>query len=94
MKYGIFGSITTMEGKRQEFISLLHEGIQNMPGCMKYDICLDKDDQNKLWIYEVWETMELHEQSLMLPSVQKAIQNGRSMISDFGSKVEFIPFIF
>jgi quinol monooxygenase YgiN len=91
MKYGIFGSLTTTEGKRQEFIALLHEGIQDMPGCIRYDICLDIADQNKIWIYELWETKEHHEQSLLLPSVQKAIQLGRSMISDFGDKTEFIP---
>ncbi len=94
MKYGIFGSLTKNEGKRDEFITILSQGIKDMPGCIKYDICLDRIEQSKIWIYELWESKEYHEQSLKLPSVQKAIQIGRSMIKDFGSKTELIPIIY
>ncbi|MBV5334637.1 MAG: antibiotic biosynthesis monooxygenase [Sulfuricurvum sp.] len=93
MKYGIFGSITTVVGKRIDFIDILRAGIKKMPGNIKYEILLDNDDENKIWIYELWESKDHHEQSLTLPSVQNAIQLGRSMISDFGSRTEFTPYV-
>jgi len=94
MKYGIFGSLEMKEGKRREFIEILKESIDNMPGCITYDISLDLNNQDTIWIYELWETKEYHDQSLMLPSIQKAILLGKEMIKDFGTRTEFIPFIY
>lgn len=92
MKYGIFGYLQIFEGKGSDFISVLIDGTKNMPGCIRYDISYDQNDSDKIWIYELWESKEYHKNSLMLPSVQKAIKDGREMIKEFGSRTEFVPF--
>lgn len=91
MKYGLFGSISVSEGNGSVFSDILMEGTKNMPGCLRYDIGTDLGDPDKVWVYELWETKEMHEASLALPSVQEAIKKGMPLIKAFGDKAEFIP---
>lgn len=78
-------------GKRGRLIEILIEGTAEMPGCLSYVIARDADDEAALWISEVWERKEAHEASLSLPSVQKAIASGRSMIAEMGERIETEP---
>jgi quinol monooxygenase YgiN len=62
-----------------------------MPGCLSYVIATDPDDENALWITEVWESAEAHKASLSLPSVQEAIKAGRPLIARFDQPIQAKP---
>ena len=90
--YGLIGKIKTADGKRDELISILLEGTSgDMPGCISYVIAKDTDDTNAIWVTEVWDTQENHQNSLSLPSVQDAIARGRYLIAGFGERFETVP---
>jgi len=89
--YGIIGKMIAATGKREELISILLNGTQDMPGCLSYVIARDNTDENALWITEVWESQEAHSGSLSLPSVQEAIAAGKPMIQGFGERFETTP---
>lgn len=89
--YGLIGSITTTQGQRDAFIEILLEGIADMPGCLSYIVAKDSEDENKIWITEVWDSKGSHKASLSLPMVQEAIAKGRSMIAGFGEQTETEP---
>ncbi len=82
--HGLIGKIIAVEGKRDELIKILLEGVSGMPGCLSYIIAKDPEDKNAVWITEVWDTKESHAASLKLPSVQAAIKKGKPIISGFG----------
>lgn len=89
--YGLIGSATAVEGKRDELIKILLEGVNDMPGCLSYVVAKDPKDANGIWITEVWDKKESHAASLKLPSVQAAIAKGKSLIAKFGSYNETEP---
>jgi quinol monooxygenase YgiN len=89
--YGLIGSATAVEGKRDELIKILLEGVNDMPGCLSYVIAKDPKDANGIWITEVWDNKESHAASLKLPSVQAAIAKGKPLITKFGSYNETEP---
>jgi len=90
--YGLIGKIKTADGKRDELISILLEGTSgDMPGCISYVIAKDRDDTNAIWVTEVWDTQENHQNSLSLPSVQDVIARGRPLIAGFGERFETVP---
>jgi len=89
--YGIIGKMIASAGKRDELIAILLNGTKDMPGCHQYVIAQDKEDENALWITEVWESQDAHAQSLSLPSVQEAIAAGKPMIEGFGERFETVP---
>lgn len=89
--YGLIGKMIAVDGKRDELISILINGVAGMPGCLSYVVARDDSDVNGLWITEVWESKELHAASLSLPSVQDAIGQGRPLIAGFAERFETTP---
>jgi quinol monooxygenase YgiN len=62
-----------------------------MPGCLSYIVANDATDAESLWVTEVWESQDAHQDSLTLPEVQAAIAKGRPFIAGFGTRVETDP---
>ncbi|MGH9382133.1 MAG: putative quinol monooxygenase [Thermoanaerobaculia bacterium] len=89
--FGLIGKMTTVQGQRDAFIDILLAGIDDMPGCLSYVVAKDPEDENALWITEVWDSQASHEASLSLPSVQAAIAKGRSLIAGFGERFVTAP---
>lgn len=89
--YGLIGKIMATDGSRDELISILLDGTGEMPGCLSYVVARDPNDDNGIWITEVWTDAEKHGESLTLPSVKKAIERGRPLIAGFGERFETIP---
>jgi len=84
--YGLIGKATCVVGKRDEFIGILLEGVESMPGCLSYVVARDPTDADAIWITEVWDSKESHAASLQLPSVREAIKRGRPLIAGFGAQ--------
>lgn len=91
MKYGLIGKMISVPGKRDELADILLQGISGMPGCLSYIVSIDTNDDNALWITEVWENKSKHEASLQLETVQNAISKGRPLIAGFGERYETLP---
>lgn len=89
--YGIIGKMIANDGRRDELIRILLDGTQGMPGCLSYVISKDAEDDNALWITEVWEDQESHQASLSLDAVKQAIAEGRPLIAGFGERFETLP---
>jgi quinol monooxygenase YgiN len=89
--YGLIGKMTAAPGKREELISLLMQGTEDMPGCVSYVIARDSADDNGIWITEVWEDKASHDASLSLPAGKKTIAAARSIIAAFNTPVVTTP---
>lgn len=88
--YGLIGQITAVAGKRDELATPL-AGMAEMPGCLSYVVARDVNDPDALWVTEVWESRQAHEDSLGLPNVQAAITAGRPLIAGFENRTETQP---
>ena len=88
---GLIGKMISVDGKRDELISILLEGTADMPGCSSYVIAKDANDPDALWITEVWNDKEDHAASLSIPAVQQAIAKGKPLIAGFGDRFETLP---
>ena len=89
--YGLIGQMKTAPGKRAELAAILLEGTGAMPGCLSYIVAEDTTDADTLWVTEVWDSKQSHDNSLKLPAVQAAIAKGRPLIAGFGSRSETVP---
>jgi quinol monooxygenase YgiN len=89
--YGLIGKIKAVSGQRDALISILTQGVADMPGCLSYIVAQDTTDQDAIWVTEVWDNQTSHQASLALPSVQEAIKLGRPLIAGFGERFETIP---
>ena len=89
--YGLIGKMIADHEKRDELISILLDGANEMPGCLSYVISKDMTDENALWITEVWDSKESHQASLSLEAVKTAISQGKPLIAGFGERFETTP---
>lgn len=89
--YGLIGKIVAIQGRRQELADILLMGIGGMPGCLSYVVANDSEDEDALWVTEVWDAETSHQASLDLPSVQEAIRQGRPLIAGFGERFVTTP---
>ncbi len=81
--YGLIGKMTAVPGQRDALVSILLEGVADMPGNLSYVVATDPADDDAIWITEVWDNKESHGASLTLPSVKQAIATARPLIAGF-----------
>lgn len=89
--YGLIGRMKAVEGKRAALMAILLEGAGEMPGCLSYIVAEDPEDEDAMWVTEVWRSEADHRASLALPSVQEAIRQGRPLIAAFDRRIETRP---
>jgi quinol monooxygenase YgiN len=89
--YGLIGKFTSTDGDRDRLSAILLKGLRDMPGCLSYIVANDPADANALWITEVWDNADSHKNSLTLPSVQAAIQEGRPLIAGMKQIAQTTP---
>lgn len=89
--FGIIGKIITKTGQREELASILLAGMSDLPGCLSYVVAEDPNDEDTLWVTEVWSSQTKHEESLSRPSVREAIEKGRPLIASVAERVETVP---
>lgn len=89
--YGLIGKMKATSGNREQLISILLEGTSKMPGCLSYIVSRDTQDEDAIWVTEVWDNADSHKASLSLPQVQEAIAKARPIIAGFGERFETAP---
>ncbi|MDI6101073.1 putative quinol monooxygenase [Actinoplanes sp. NEAU-A12] len=79
MKYGYFGSMKARPGHRDEVVKILLSASEGLSaaGCHLYVVGVADDDDQTIWVNEVWDSKEHHDASLQLPETRAAI--GRAM---------------
>ena len=81
--YGLIAKLTTLPGKREDFIPILVKSSSRMSGCFSYVVAKDADNENVLWVTEVWDSEANHAASLSLPEVKTAILRARTLVAAF-----------
>lgn len=89
--YGLIGKIRAVSGERDALISILAEGLVDMPGCLSYIVARDPTDADAIWVTEAWDSQDSHQASLGLASVKNAIARGRPLIAGFDERHETEP---
>ena len=89
--YGLIGKIKAISGQRDALVSILLDGVAEMPGCLSYVVAHDPSDPDAIWVTEVWDSPESHKSSLSLPSVKAAIARGKPLIASFDQFIETTP---
>ena len=75
-KYLLHGKLTAKQGHRDELASILIDAsklVSTAKGCKIYVIGLDKDDINSVYVTEIWDSKEDHDNSLNVKGVKELI---------------------
>ena len=82
-KYGLHGHLKAKEGSVQELADILlkaSELVSTAKGCQLYMIGMDGSKPNTVWITEIWDSKEDHDNSLQAPGVRELIGTAMPLI--------------
>ena len=88
MKYGLHGKLQAANGKGRELAQILLEAADIVLNgkCQLYLVSLDESTPDAVWITEVWESKEDHDESLQAPEVRAVIGKAMPLIGEPPSK--------
>ncbi|TDX78997.1 quinol monooxygenase YgiN [Rathayibacter sp. PhB151] len=83
MTFANVGTLGAAPGRRDELVALLieHNGALVDAGCLAYEVGVDDEQPDTVFVVELWESAEAHRASLALPQVQAAIERARPLLS-------------
>lgn len=80
---GLINRLRANPGKRGALMEILLRGTGSMPGCRSYVVAEDAEDEDAVWVTEVWDGEDAHRASLSLPDVKAAIAEAGPLIAGF-----------
>ena len=83
MTFANVGTLGTVPGRRDEVVSILTRPSAELGkvGCLLYEVGVNDDRPDTVFVAELWTSAEAHRASLRLDSVQAAISEARPLLS-------------
>ena len=87
MTFANVGTLGALPGKRDELVAHLtrHSAALAASGCLAYEVGVNGEQPDTVFVVELWETAEAHQGSLALAEVRASIDAARPLLSgEFG----------
>lgn len=83
--YGYIGNLKAKEGKGLELSTILLDAskvLKQVKGSVQYIISKDATNEDIIWITEIWQTKEDHDNSLQEPEIRSLISKAIPLLSE------------
>jgi quinol monooxygenase YgiN len=84
-KYGLHGKLKATNGNRDKLAKILMEAsklVSTAKGCHLYLVSKDNSDKNTVWITEIWDSKEDHDNSLKVAGVKELISQAMPILAE------------
>lgn len=83
MTYANVGLLEATAGNRDALVEILTRPSAELAGagCLLYEVGVNDDDPEAVFVAELWVSAEAHAASLQLPGVQASIAEARPILS-------------
>jgi quinol monooxygenase YgiN len=95
-KYLLHGKLTAKQGKREELAEILNEASQlvaTAKGCKLYVLGFDASDAHSVFITEIWDSKEDHDNSLKVDGVRELIMKAMPLLDGQPTKGQEIEVV-
>jgi len=82
-KYGLHGQLNATEGNANKLADILikaSELVSTAKGCHLYVVGIDESDPNAVWVTELWDSKEDHDNSLKVAGVMELISQAMPLL--------------
>jgi quinol monooxygenase YgiN len=83
-KYALFGKFKAQKGNRDELLSILLQAaklVSTAKGCCHYIIYKDPKDDDNVFVSEIWDTKQDHDNSLKIEGCKQLISKAIPLIN-------------
>lgn len=83
MTFANVGTLGVQPGKRDEVVAILTRGNPQLKeaGCLLYEVGVNEDEPDTVFVAELWTSAEAHRESLQLDSARAAIAEAMPLLS-------------
>ena len=84
-KYGLFGKLQAQAGKGGELGEILLRAaslMEHVEGCILYIVNEGADNPDAIWVMEVWESKEAHDDSFNIPGIRELIMQAMPILAE------------
>lgn len=83
MTFANVGTLGVQPGKRDDVVAILtrRNPEMNDAGCLMYEVGVNDDDPDTVFVAELWTSAQAHRASLELDSVRAAIRDAMPLLS-------------
>ena len=88
-KYGLHGKLKARKGEGETLASVLLKAsglVSSAKGCRLYIISRDNDDADTVWVTEVWDNKQDHDESLKVENVKQLIGEAMPLLDGMPTK--------
>ncbi|HEX8548076.1 MAG TPA: antibiotic biosynthesis monooxygenase family protein [Cytophagaceae bacterium] len=88
-KYLLNGKLTAKEGQQNELAEILIEAsklVSSAKGCRLYVIAVDRNESNIVFVTEIWDSKEDHDNSLKVEGVRELIMKAMPLLDGMPTK--------
>ena len=95
-KYFLYGKFIAKQGSRDEIATILVNAskiVSTAKGCKLYIIGVDNSDTNSIYVTEIWDSKEDHNNSLKMEGVTELIQKALPLLNgqpEKGQELEIV----
>ncbi len=91
MTFANVGTLGTQPGRRDEVVAILTRRNTELEaaGCLLYEVGVDDDEPDTVFVVELWTSAEAHRASLQLDSVRASIAEAMPLLSGHMSGSRF-----
>ena len=93
--YALIGNFTTAPNDRDALIEILEEAatiMEDVSGCKQYILYEDAVDDEKIWVTEIWESKEAHDESLTRTDVRAIIARAIPLLKETPEQgIQLVP---
>lgn len=86
--YAVNGKLVAQKDKGNELLDYLlvaAKEMEKVENCFCYIVGMNKDELDSVYVYEVWENKQAHQDSLKLHAVKQLITQAMPIIKDMES---------
>jgi quinol monooxygenase YgiN len=83
MVFANVGTLGAVPGARDDLVAHLTQRSEVLKevGCLAYEVGVNDNEPDTVFVIELWESAAAHQSSLVLPEVQTAIEDARPLLS-------------
>jgi quinol monooxygenase YgiN len=91
MTFANVGALGSVTGTRDLLVEILTRRSAHLEeaGCLLYEVGVNDDQPDTVFVVELWESAQAHQRSLQLASVQEAIREARPLLAGEASGFRF-----
>ena len=83
-KYGLHNKLDATPGNGKQLADILLRAaalVESAKGCQLYAVSLDEETPDAVWVTEIWDSEEDHDNSLQVPGVRELIGEAMPLLA-------------